>query len=188
MKNIALMLLICNVANSQPIGFIEVIHVDSASGSQLFDRARQWFNTAFKDSGEVLNIQDKESGELAGKGVLKYNSRIFSGSNATTGWVSFTVQVLVKDGRYRYDITNFIHEGNILNRYGPANFGLITQDTNCPYTKRQVWPKSPSLGGMEGWMDKVWIDIKEQINAETASIIGSLKEYMGRPISKSDDW
>jgi hypothetical protein len=51
------------------IKFTEVVNVD-ATKEQLFLRARAWFNDAFKSSKDVLQIQDKGTGEIAGNGSI----------------------------------------------------------------------------------------------------------------------
>lgn len=75
---------------------------------ELYSKARSWFATAFKKANYVLQMDDKEAGKLIGKGtatgVLKDSWNI----SVTAGFtLSYTVFVTVKDGKYRYEITDF---------------------------------------------------------------------------------
>lgn len=175
-------------AQESPLMYSDVIAVDSVSAGQLFERARRWFNSAFRDSDEVLNIQDRESSELSGKGRLKYSSRVFSGSVATEGYITFRITVLTKDGRYKYEVTDFTHEGNDQNRYGPADFGFITTDSECPYTMKQVWPRSASLSSGKAWTTKVWNDIKSVIDKDMTTLVASLIQEMNKPAGSESEW
>ena len=46
------------------INFSEVIYVDSASKLLLFTKAREWFTKSFTSSKSVLELEDKEAGNL----------------------------------------------------------------------------------------------------------------------------
>lgn len=72
-----------------------------ASKDDLYSRARQWFVVNYKDASEVLQIQDKESGLLVGKGFLTVN---FQGGQRK---VYHTITIECKEGRYRLTITDF---------------------------------------------------------------------------------
>lgn len=119
------------------IKFSDVILVDSASRSTLYSKAREWFSKRFKSAKAVLDLEDKENGKLIGKA----NFTVFSTESANdnefvklsklsskllkdvkenmsvkktieVGTVDFTILVYVKDGRYKYEISNAIHKGD----------------------------------------------------------------------------
>jgi len=161
-----------------PINFTNVVQVDSADKAELFARARSWFNTTFKSSKDVLNISDKETGELAGKGLTQFYSNSGLGASAVKGVLHFSVTIQVKDGRYKYIITNFTHEshGPPTNSY---DFGLITEDEACPYNI----PMTPKK-----WRNKVWAELQESSNKEAELLISSLKIAMNTPTFNNDNW
>jgi hypothetical protein len=125
-------------------------------------------------------MEDKENGQIIGKGNMQYTSDIFVGSEGTKGWIRYKVKIVVKQGRYKYEITDFIHEGNPYNPGGQFSFGLITNSVPCPYKFKWSTKK---------WGDKVWLDIKETIAAKAPSMIESLKKAMSHAsVSGSNDW
>lgn len=79
------------------VEYQEVIEIPEASAKDLYAKARLWFADTYKDSKEVLELDDPTSGVLVG-----------------TGWSTFfytvqlhiTTKIEVKDGRYRYTIYN----------------------------------------------------------------------------------
>ncbi|MBK7678129.1 MAG: DUF4468 domain-containing protein [Chitinophagaceae bacterium] len=112
---------------------------------------------------------------------MRYTSRIFVGSEGTKGWIRYTISVQVKDGRYKYEVTDFYHEGNPFNSGGQFSFRLITNENECPY-------KVGSMMG-KGWRNKVWIDIKETIAKNITPLTESIRVAMGKPGKyKDSDW
>lgn len=112
--------------------FEDVVQTDGVSRVDLFNRARAWFASTFRDSKAVLEVNDPQAGELTGKGGFPFSSRNFIGSAAVQGRVSFTITVLVKDGRYKYILTDFTHSGNPYDRGGTFDAGTLTTDEAFP--------------------------------------------------------
>ena len=164
--------------SSEAIKYMEVVELDSTrTAKNLYSQARMWFAETYRSSKDVIQLEDKENGRIIGKGNIKYESNIFVGSTGTRGWINYTISISVKDGKYKYEITNFMHEGNSLNSQGAFSFDLITTDKECP---KEV--------GNKNWRNKVYIDIKKQIELKTNTIISSLKEYMKKKTNKDDGW
>lgn len=183
MKKLALFILLSlpaavNAQESTPISFSEVVKVDSVNKDELFNRARSWFNKSFRSSKDVLNINDKETGALSGKGLMQYYSKIFMGSEATRGVIRFTVTIQVKDGRYKYSITDFVHESTAVGA-SRVSFDLITEDTECPY-KRPMTSKK--------WQNKVWEELKEKSRSEGEGLALSIKQTMNKASFKNEEW
>ena len=165
------------------IFFEEVVKVDSnLTKQELYVNAKEWFAKTFVSAQDVIQMDDKEVGRIIGKGNMEYNSTIYYGSNGTKGWIRYTVTIQVKDGRYKYEISNFVHEGNSLNSYGAFSFGLITNNADC--TTQVTSTASPK------WKNKVWNDIKIRIDSYTPLIISSLKEEMSKSpeFYEDEDW
>jgi hypothetical protein len=163
------------------ISFSKVVVVDSdITAEELYDRARTWFAIAFKDGKEVVQLEDKEQFKLIGKGGFKYNPRVYIGSDGSRGYVSYTITIQVKDNRYRYILTNFYHEGNTVNQAGQFSFGYISSSEECT-TDIAMTSKS--------WRNKVWKDIKIDIDNNAKQLISSLEKSMKTPTNKlQDDW
>ncbi len=158
------------VLSQEKLTYSEVIELPGKSKDQLYDQAKQWFIETYKDASEVIQNDDKAGGTIMGKALLSYNSNIYVGSAGTKGVIRYTIQISFKDGKYKYELTNFIHEG------ATFDFGTITTDDECPYKIK---------GGTKNWNNKVWNDIKMQIDEYSRNFIGDLKEAMN--IKEIDD-
>ena len=71
----------------------EVMGKDKAT---IFNSARSWFATTFRDSKAVLEVQDKEAGQLMGKGVVM---DVIKGTLG--GGIRVMISIDIKDGKYR---------------------------------------------------------------------------------------
>src|SRR5690606_33005985 len=107
------------------IKFSEVVYLDSIPKATLYTKAREWFVRTFKSSKVVLELEDKEAGKLIGKGDFtaiteeSMNDNEFikkkglvskelreKKNKGEVGSVSFIVSIYIKDGRYKYEITD----------------------------------------------------------------------------------
>lgn len=100
-------------AQDTAVTFTEIVQVESATKDELYQRGRLWFASTFGDSKAVFEIQDKETGELVGKGIVKGKSayRALGKDWITTYCYSFMLRIVVKDGRYKYDVTHIKIDG-----------------------------------------------------------------------------
>jgi hypothetical protein len=91
------------------ITYSEVVYVDSLANKQeLFSRAREWFAKAYKSSTNVIQMEDKESGKIVGKALMQVYHKAL-GSNYPSGYINYTISIYIKDGRYKYEVTDFHH-------------------------------------------------------------------------------
>lgn len=82
-------------------GKVHYEHVDSIPGASridLYNRARLWLADAFVDSKEVVQVEDKESGLLVGKGSYRFQQGIIPYR------IKFSVRLDCKDQKYRAQI------------------------------------------------------------------------------------
>jgi len=166
------------VFSQEQLTYTEVVQVDSVSQNHLYNRAKLWFATAYNSSNNVLQIDNKEEGELIGKAIIKYEQTFLAGSGQTNGNIKYTIEIFVKEGRYKYKISNFIHDP-YGTQYGKQSFGLITTDKEYSSPK---W-------GQKKWCNKVWNDIKAQIEDNMTLLVADLKGKMIETTeTKKDDW
>jgi len=167
-----------SVTGQEPLKYTEVIQMENIPKNELYNRTHHWFTTQFKSSKDVIQIDNKEEGEIVGKGNFKYIPKVLSGSEQIFGDIVFTVKVFLKDGRYKYEFTDFIHEP-YGNEYGSKSMGIITTEMDNPNPEPLA----------KGWSNKVWVDIKNQIDVKVSSLITSLKVGMNtKSESKNTDW
>lgn len=82
----------------------DVIEVPGVSSDELFSRATAWVATAYKSANDVIQMSDRAGGKLIVKGL---ESHTFGGLAPFTYYVRHSVTIEVKDGRYRYTISDF---------------------------------------------------------------------------------
>lgn len=183
MKSILLALLIFPVISfsqikDSAITYSKVIQVDSVNKDMLFQKGRQWFNDAFKSSKDVLQINDKESGELAGKGFMNipYKYPALGTKFNYDVDVFFKVNIWVKDGRYKYEFTHF---DAVTKPYPNASapFGLLTSAAECPIKWSMVSKKN---------MNKMWDEVKDKVGKNVAILVAALSATMDSKASKVD--
>lgn len=75
---------------------VTVHEVQGKDRAALFNLSRTWFVNTFRDSKAVLEIQDKEAGQLFGKGVVMGVVPLTLGGGARV-----SISIDVKDERYR---------------------------------------------------------------------------------------
>lgn len=155
------------------IRYSDVVKVDSVSKNDLFLRARDWFNNTFRDSKEVLQIQDKESGEISGRGIFSTYVR-HSTLGVQNGYemkYHFMVTVWVKDNRYKYEITDIdnYYSGN---PYGDVpTFGVLTS-TDHTSTKFPLMRQSK--------IDALYMDCKNNVDIKINELILLLQKAMNK--------
>lgn len=149
------------------ITYTAIVKVDSLFTKEiLFQRATKWFAQTYKSAQDVIQLQDKETGMLVGKGVIPvyYQSM---GVNQQDGYMNYTFTLQVKDGRYRYELTNIYHQPNP----GGNNYGTAEE---MQHTKKAGY-------------QKILNRMLEQVNSNVDALIQSLSKAM-RETPKTDDW
>jgi len=165
--------------DSTKLKYEKVIKVDSLTADQLYMKLRSWVAKTYNSANDVIQMDDKANHLIIGKGQIRYDPKVYIGSDGTRGYISYTIQLEMKDGRYRYIIYDFIHEGSNKS-YGDYSFLLITTDEECPYKIHSGISKS--------WKNKVWKDIKSRIDFEAKFIEESLNKYIKEPSDNNANW
>lgn len=164
--------------DGEPYEFTGVVQVDSTIRADvLFNRARRWFTDNFNSGKTVIDYENKELGDITGVGNFTHTMVFIKGLNQADGIIKFSVNIQVKNGRYRYRIYNFTHEVYD-RRYN--NFGLITTARISP---PQSW--NPIGGEMA---DKQWLRMQAAVQEKGKFIAESLISYMAKAAQTTDDW
>lgn len=183
MKNLILLIAVFFVSitkaqDSISYSFSEVVKVSDSQKApkMLFAGAKMWFTQSFKNPKEVIILDDSENNILVGRGNMPYRSKIFSGSAAREGHITFDVTIACKNGRYKYEFTNFTHTGNSL------NYGLITNEETLPTMTGML------AGGPKNYKIKVTNELRASIDDRIKPLIEQLKISMEKPITTKEDW
>lgn len=85
----------------------EIDSIPNIQKGELYKKAKIWFVNTFNDAKAVLQLEDKENGQLIGKGNFDY---LYSFALSSATWVcNFTVQIDCRDNKVRikfYDISS----------------------------------------------------------------------------------
>lgn len=87
------------------IYYDEIVKVsDTVNADKLYSLAQTWFAKAFKNTKLVLQVNDRQSLKLIGKGITFLKKGI--GDNLDI-YIYYTIAVDIKQGRYRYRFYDF---------------------------------------------------------------------------------
>ena len=159
------------------ITYTEVIKVDSSTNkSELYSRAREWFAKAYNSSVNVIQMDDKESGKIVGKSLVKVYAKAL-GITTHQGYINYTITIYLKDGRYKYEISNFYHTG-MMTSSGQRieDYGFCEE---MIHTKKKSWGFSYQKS-FNGFLTQLEIQMK--------SLIDDLKTSMAKTNNKKNDW
>lgn len=147
------------------IMYTEVIRVDSSVTKDiLYSKAREWFAIAFKSSNDVVQLEDKENGKIIGKAIM--NVYYKSMGREYPSKIRYSIAIQVKDGRYKYEITDFIHETD----------GVCEEMIN---TKKKVMGVS---------LQKNYNFYLNQLDSYSKSLASDIKATMNKTTKKKDEW
>ncbi|PTT35527.1 hypothetical protein DBR28_12165 [Chryseobacterium sp. HMWF028] len=164
--------------SAQELKYEDVVKVDSTITKQeLYNRARSWVERTFNKKTSSIDVGDKVAGEISASGIIDYrNKKSYYGSGCVEGPIRLSLNIYLKDGKYKYSFHSFDHKGS--GGYGcrKTDYGLITIAEKAP---------KPSWGDPNG---KAWKDIKDFIDENVQLNVNDLKEAMNKPYETSNDW
>ncbi|WP_306566822.1 DUF4468 domain-containing protein [Flavobacterium lindanitolerans] len=167
MKIIFLFLISCISAFSQAqtgkLIYGSTVQKEGRSKEELYLTAKMWFATEFKNSV----VQDNETERrLSAEAFFEYQPSSSQSDIRAKGRIKYTVTILVKDGQYEYDITDFRHEPS--NHSKGISVGLLTNSEVFPDWKDK----------QKEVKDKIWKDIKNELSRLVFPVYLSLNEAM----------
>ena len=95
-------------ATTQRITYAAVVPHPTASAAELYTRGKLWFATPVYAGRVVLQADEPEAGVLQGTGWRQV--RMLVNSTWYFPKLLYTVKLAVKQGRYRYEVTDFRFE------------------------------------------------------------------------------
>ena len=97
---------------SKLITYEKVQEVAGVDQGELYRRALQWCMTYFKNPADVIREKDSLDGKIVCKARFKISNPADKKGLATdAGQVQYTLNLMFKDGRYRYILTEFNWKG-----------------------------------------------------------------------------
>jgi hypothetical protein len=156
-----------------------IVTLDNTYSSKLLYKAtKKWFVTSFKSAKAVIQSDDPTNGLVLAKGIV-----IIPVSAYVIGAVApeceFTIQIDIKDGRYRYRFFNIQASGEFLNSSVKADMS----NTYSKYLHNEYKPH-----GLLG-INKMYAKFNESFAAldlQLSNLVNFLKLTMAD--SKKDDF
>lgn len=84
----------------------EVVTVAGANKDELFKRLDHWFNSYYKNPTSVIESKDATIGSIKGKYRIDLFTTVPNQPKAKKGLEYYTIEVNVKDGRYKYTVSD----------------------------------------------------------------------------------
>jgi hypothetical protein len=142
-------------------GWSEVVDVDSADAKTLYTRARMFLANIYKSAKDVTQMEDEPSKTIIIKAVLRNRVKAVLTGWTPYGYTSYTVQIQCKDGRYKFELKDFYHNGE---SNGVAHMSYTGGSLN--QEKGQRFPL------------KQWGYIKDQAAEEVIVLKTAIKKFM----------
>ncbi|MDJ1503781.1 DUF4468 domain-containing protein [Xanthocytophaga agilis] len=158
---IALISCVISIAqHAELMMFSGEIKVDKLEKEEIYKQLSSWQQEYMPK--ETIRESDRGAGEIKGTSYLVYNSNVHAASEVTKGFILFDFKFVAIEDGFRYQITNFRHEGKI-------RFHTILMTPSFPYKINAV--EKP-------WYDLVWKDIRTQINQQMPKMVASVKDVV----------
>ena len=139
--------------------YSSIVEVQELKAKELFIKSNEWIAQNFKSANDVIQFKDEETGKIIGKGNVSTHYK-YLGVISDPVYADFTIEIAVKDGRYRCIISNiYVKDCGDLAREKPI--------TNIP--------------------QKVWLQIVSGHNDNIKQLLISLEEYMKKP-KRDENW
>lgn len=170
----SLALFYCPLLRAQeikPLTFDSTIAMDSTKKEVLYQRARIWLTDYFVSSKAVIEMDDKESGVIIGKGILKssYTYRMM-GTHTDELNLRITLKISLKDNKYKYEVYN-ITTDPVKKSDGMEIFGPLTTSKECPHDYPMIGKKKE---------DEMWLSAIESSTKSINTMLFSLRDAMSK--------
>jgi hypothetical protein len=167
------------------INFSEIVPVAGASKSELYARAKLWFANAFVAANHVIQLDDKETGVLIGKGSI-----ISKDSNGKKTW-EFTVKIQTKEERYKAEIYDISYKfENDLSRVSPAVRAILEPESVTYFNLDQRFADRTSRKSMydkHGNLKKGFAtNVALGANQEFPRLLASIRKQLSEGVALDD--
>lgn len=152
-----------------------VVPVSGASQAELYSRARAWVSHYFVSGKTVLDLDDATNGKLIAKGHSTYTPLHSLAPNVGRLWR--TIQIDVKEGRYRYQITDFY--------FGLASAPATVATAFTPLDRLMFGSSQYDKAGSPR---RILANVAGGVEAAAKEDIDSLAKAMSNSSAKNKEW
>lgn len=164
-------------SQEEAIKFSEVVNEEGKTVQELYPIIKAWIASSFKSANDVIQMDDPNNGIIICKCVFKY---IYPGGIKYAnmdGYVTYTLKLQVRDGRYKINIEDFLHRSGAVQFTEHWSMGLIT--TREKYKNKLTYKV----------FNDAWTDIQYTCENQFKNIVSGLKGATSgsNPVIDSDD-
>lgn len=162
----------------EKLTFSEVIPTENLSKMDIYAALRGWVATSYNSAQDVIQMDDKDTGIIICSALFEYSYGKLQ-YKAYEGVIKYTLKLQIKDGRFKAEMGNIIHQNNRGNSE-KCNLGVIT--TAEVYTDKGLQKK---------FDNNVWNDIKLKSEEYATTLFTRLKTATAEatPLNdQSEDW
>lgn len=158
------------VNESGKIEFTSIVLVDSSNAATLYSKSKLFIANTFVSAKDVTQLADEETKTVVVKGLIPIEIKSM-GKYWPFGNVYAKITIQCKDGRYKYSITDLVHEHRtVKNDVSGGNL-----ENEKPICGTLFMPK------------KQWEAVKECTNEKVKALIAKLTKEMVSTAS-TDKW
>ncbi|MBF9141932.1 DUF4468 domain-containing protein [Hymenobacter properus] len=140
--------------NTHLMTYTAVVEVPGATKDELYARALEWMAKTYQSANDVVQLKDKAAGEIIAKGGIPFFFK-----HQPCGYVVHTQTLFVKDGRYKFVMTDFKHV-NV----------LPVRDWSMGPLEQPTTPK--------GFLKRAWAEVQSTTDEKAKAMIASLEQAM----------
>lgn len=189
MKTLSLIvsILICTSVYSQSdssLMFREVVKMDSLSKKEIGLQVREWFHNTFKNTKNVVDVNDLENGQFLGMGSFSYVEyiKVMGIKTPIYGSVRYKINIEVKDGKYRFEIGPFMVDDEEKGTNYVPDYVLTTSNVHPSTLKANYGGKK-----FKESLNELWNNMKKRAENEASILSSSLKASV-KSTKTSNDW
>jgi len=129
---------------------------------ELFDRAENWFKSAFEGPEKSINVTDAKKGEVSGTGIFK----IVTSSAGHYYWLKFALSIVVHNATYEVKLYDFYEkpiEPGISNEYSKIEYRWWDYRQGRPWSaedKRLFTGMDKNINEMLASLEEVMAEVK----------------------------
>lgn len=175
-----LSLLLCSmnfVSAQTPLSFSKVINADSISAKKMYERFDVFFTNAFDHPDKTIQMKDIDNKQLIIKTAFQYNSDIKYLGSINHGYISYTLNIACKDGRFKVSLSDFSHKSDRRSR-DINDVGMLYSDVEVPHIYIMMVSKK--------WKAKFYQDMKDKAAIESEAMF-LLLEKVAKQATQAQD-
>lgn len=163
------------------IVYTDIVHLENLNSKEIYDKAKVWILSTLKTGDEMTELNDETNSLLVGTGNIKlkdfvHDLRIVKMYHQNC-ILNFKVMIQIKDGRYKYTISNFAFSSTIV----VPNSGSRTFISPLEFLKVNESKKENFIKYEQEFNS----DVKEEADKQIRILINSLKSNIE---NQEEEW